>query len=172
MAPLPLLKIAAVLWKEVSKPLAAYIKKEAHLHPTLRTFSMMLGRNHELLVSQVEHVWEHKRWNRNPKPIPESAQFSVGADLIVNGFLLSTAISLVLFEYWRASVQKEAENVERAAKKLAKSALREARLLDIERAVARLEAKVMEDGLWMEDMHAKSESLERRMASERERELQ
>jgi hypothetical protein len=40
MAPLPLIKIGAVLWKEVSKPLAAQIKLFANSHPSVRRLAM------------------------------------------------------------------------------------------------------------------------------------
>ena len=132
--------------------MAASIKHHAHSHPLLRKFSMMLGRNYEVFVGNVEYLWEHKRVNPNPKLVADSIAFTVGADLISQGFLISTALSLVLFEYWRGSVQKEAESAERAARKSAKNALREARLLDMERNIADLHTRVIVNELELEDL--------------------
>jgi len=116
---------------------------------------MMLGRRYEFFVSQVEYMWEHKRVNPHPKSVSDSTAFSVGADLMSQGFLLSTALSLVLFEYWRGLLHKDAENAERAARKSAKNALREARLLDMERSIAELHVRVLESEMASEDKAAR-----------------
>jgi hypothetical protein len=157
MAPLPLLKIFAVLFKEVSKPLAAGIKNYAKGHPAFRGFALTLGRYHEYASQHVEALWASggRARLRELKPVPEQTAFAVGADLMSQGFLLSSAIALVYVEYARANQVKEAEAREKAEREAAKSAIREARLQDIERQVAELQCRVQVAELAREDAAAR-----------------
>jgi hypothetical protein len=153
MAPLPLIKIFAVLFKEVSKPIASGIKNYAKTHPVFRAFALTTGRSHEYLSQHVEVLWASggRARLKELRPVPEQTALTVGADLMSQGFLLSTAIGLVWFEYARANQAKEAETREKAEREAAKSAIREARLLDIERQVADLSARLQVAELRMED---------------------
>jgi hypothetical protein len=155
MAPIPLIKIGAVLWKEVSKPLAVQIKHYAQHHPLVRRLAMGLGRFHEHASQQLESVWAGKGLVRALRPVSESSAFSVGTDLLSQGFMLSTAVALVYFEYWRADQQKALEAVDKAARKAAKNALREARLLDLERNLADLQARLVIEELQVVDLRAR-----------------
>jgi hypothetical protein len=153
MAPLPFIKIFAVLFKEVSKPLASSIKNFAKTHPTFRGFALATGRYHEYFSQHVEVLWASggRTRLRELKPVPEQTALTVGADLMSQGFLLSTAMGLVWLEYARANQTKEAEAREKAEREAAKSAIREARLLDIERQVADLQCRLVVAELRAED---------------------
>lgn len=76
------------------------------------------------------------------KPINDAHALTVGADLVSQSFLLSTAIGLVLLEYWRSSTSAALAAQEKAAEKAVRQAAKEARLAGIEAAVLRLEADV------------------------------
>jgi hypothetical protein len=155
MAPLPLIKIGAVLWKEISKPLASKIKEYATSHPFVRTLAMSLGRMHEQASQQLESMWAGRGFVRSLRPVSESTAFSVGTDLLSQGFMLSTAIGIVLFEYWRADQQKAVETAEKAAQKAARRALKEARLRDLERNLADLQARLTVEELHIEDLQSR-----------------
>jgi hypothetical protein len=156
MAPLPLIKIGAVLWKELSKPLAVQIKLFANTHPIVRRLAMGLGRAHEQASQQLESAWAGKGFLGALKPVSESAAFTVGTDLLSQCFMLSTAIGLVWFEYYRGDEQKRVEGLDKAARKAAKNALREARLRDLERNLADLQARLVVAELAAEDLLGRS----------------
>ncbi len=156
MAPLPLIKVGAVLWKELSKPLAAYIKQYAQTHPLVRRLAMALGRAHEQASQQVESAWSGKGFLPALKPVSESTAFAVGADMLSQGFMLSSAVGLVCLEYWRADQQKALDSADSKARKAAKHALREARLLDLERNLADLQARLLVEELQSEDLRSRA----------------
>lgn len=157
MAPLPLIKIFAVLFKELSKPLAASLKNYAASHPAFRALALTLGRAHEHLSQHVETLWASggRVRLRAVRPVPDPVAFTVGTDLMSQGFLLSSALGLVWLEYARGAVAKDAETREKAAREAARAALHEARLLDIERCVAELQARLAEAELGAEDRAAR-----------------
>jgi hypothetical protein len=163
MAPLPLIKIGAVLWKELSKPLAAQIKLLATSRPLLRRMAMGLGRLHEQASQQLESAWAGKGFLRALKPVSESSAFTVGTDLLSQGFMLSSAIALVYLEYYRSDEQKRIEGLDKAARKAAKNALREARLRDLERNLADLQARLLVAELGAEDLLARSRAPPRQL---------
>lgn len=51
-------------------------------------------------------------WKRKFRPLPESKAVSLFADVVGDAFILSVAMGLLLFEYWRSS-QKPDANLER-----------------------------------------------------------
>ena len=157
MAPLPLLKIFAVLLKEASKPLAAAIKRHAHDNVRFRSLSMALGRSYEQAAYRLELMFLSKGRVQagSFKAVPDAHAFTVGTDLITQGFLLSTALSLVVVEYWRSQLVKDAETAEKAAVKAAKRAVKEARLKSLESSVAELQARLFLSELAAEDAAAR-----------------
>ena len=140
----PQIKIFAVLFKEISKPLAASFKTHAKTHPVFRAFALSLGRKHEHLSQHVDALWASggRARLRELKPVPEQTAFTVGTDLMSQGFLLTTAVGLIWLEYARSAEAKDAEAREKAEREAAKSAIREARLQDIERSIAELQVRV------------------------------
>ena len=54
MAPLPLFKLAAVLLKELSKPLAAEVKRRTQEHPGAKRATIIVGRFWEGLSQRAE----------------------------------------------------------------------------------------------------------------------
>ena len=51
-------------------------------------------------------------WKRKFRPLPESKAVSLFADVVGDAFILSVAMGLLIFEYWRSS-QKPDANLER-----------------------------------------------------------
>ena len=154
MAPLPLIKIGAVLWKELAKPLAVQIKLVANSHPSVRRLAMGLGRAHEQASQQLESAWAGKGLLRALKPVSESTAYTVGADLLSQGFMLSTAIGLVYLEYWRSALDKRQTDLNAAAAKAARGAIREARLRDLEKNLAEVQARAAALEQALEDLQA------------------
>jgi hypothetical protein len=90
------------------------------------------------------------------KPINDSHALSVGADLISQSFVLSSALGLVLLEYYRSSVasaaaaaQKKEEKEARQVVKEARLAAIETRLVDMDRRLAALEQQHQQHGSWL-----------------------
>jgi hypothetical protein len=154
MAPLPLIKIAAVFFKEISKPIAASLKAHAHTHPRFRGFAIALGRNYELASQRVEALLSKGPRNAlaktSFKPVPEQQAFTVGTDLLTQAFLLSTAIGLVVLEYVRAQNAKDAESAEKATQKAIRRSAKEARLVELERSLADVSSRLMTAELALE----------------------
>lgn len=138
MAPLPLFKIFAVLFKEVSKPLAASLKRYASEHAMLRDAAILLGRNYEHGVQRTEVLWSGKGRIKpgSFKPIPDAHALTVGADLLTQGFLLSTAIGLACAEYWRSLMVRDAERAATAERKAERRVVKDERLRSLESDVA------------------------------------
>ena len=109
MAPLPLIKIFAVVFKEVSKPLAASIKLHAQTHPRARALATTLGRAYETASARLALSLEGNKL-ATAKPVADSHALSTGAELVAQGFLLASAMGLVLAEYWRSAWTKAAED--------------------------------------------------------------
>ena len=136
MAPLPLLKIVAVLLKEISKPIAASIKRHAVTHPAFRTFTMSLGRSYEAGTQRVEALFAGRRLSGAPtRDINDQHALTVGADLVSNSFLLSLAVTLVVVEYSRAEAKKAEEKRDATERKAARQAVKEARLAALEQSI-------------------------------------
>lgn len=157
MAPLPLFKIAALLFKEISKPLAAELKSAVKNHQRLRGATIWLGRHYEVLSHNVERL-------RNRQavlgPISESHALTVGADLAAQAFLVSTGILLLLIEYFRGLNQKAAEDMEKLRKKLQHQATKEIRLRSLEHQITRTQARVVELEKLLADEQARAAELE------------
>lgn len=154
MAPLPLIKIAAVFFKEISKPIAASLKAHAHTHPRFRGFAIALGRNYELASQRLEALLSKgprgALSKTNFKPVLEQQAFTVGTDLLTQTFLLSTAIGLVVLEYVRAQHAKDAESAEKATQKAIRRSAKEARLVELERTLADLSSRLVSAELALE----------------------
>ena len=141
MAPLPFIKLAAVLLKEVSKPLAAEIKRKAQEHAYAKRLAIVLGRSWERVGQRAENFVRGHRV-KELKPINDTHALSVGADLISQSFLISTAIALILVEYWRSSTAAAAAAEIQKKEKAVRQAAKEMRLAAIEASIARLESDV------------------------------
>lgn len=161
MAPLPLLKIFAVLFKEISKPIASSIKRQAVDHPQFKALTMSLGRSWENGTQRVERLFSGNK-EKTLKPVTDAQALHQGADLISQGFLLSTAIGLVCFEYWRGLQTKEEEKATAAAKKAKRVAVKEARLQRIEDDITGLTTR-------MQSMEAAIQQLEAQVQQQAQR---
>jgi optic atrophy 3 protein len=139
MAPLPLFKLGALLFKEAVKPIASYLKSEAKEHPKMKEVAILAGRRWELVTQRFEHFVKAPRGAIfQSKPINEVQALSVGADLIAQSFLLTIALGLVMVEYTRGIRAKEAEDALKKNQKIQRQALKEERLRRIEVALERL----------------------------------
>lgn len=143
-----------MLFKEVSKPIANKIKSSAHTHPYFRGIAISLGHNYEVGVQHVDSLIAGRGRLSAVKPVSEAQAFTVGTDLITQGVLLSAALGFLLFEYWRASEIKEAETIEKAAKKAARQAIKEARFVEIERTLASLSSRLTVTELEIESIRS------------------
>jgi uncharacterized membrane protein YgcG len=141
MAPLPLIKIGAVLFKEVSKPLAAGVKRQATEHPGLRRVATALGRAYESGAQRVERAFSANRL-APLKAVSDSHALSVGADLLAQGFLVGTAIGFVVWEYNRSAAAKAADDRGKEARKLERQRRKNAALAALAAEVAATRARL------------------------------
>ena len=145
-----------MLFKEVRKPIANKIKSSAHTHPLFRGFAVALGHKYEVGVQHVDSLIAGRGRLLVVKPVSEAQAFTVGTDLITQGVLLSAALGFLLFEYWRASELKEAETIEKAAKKSARQAVKEARFIEIERTLASISSRLASTELEIESIRSQA----------------
>jgi len=158
VAPLPLIKIAAVLFKEVSKPIAGAIRHQAHARPRFRAAAVALGRAWEAAGQHAEAALAGRRLAA-ARPVSEANAFATGTELVTQGVLLAAALSFVLFEYVRSVEAKDAETLDKAVKKAARQAVKEARLVELERSVADAAARAAVAELALEALLARSPPL-------------
>ncbi len=142
-----------MLFKEISKPIANQIKSQAHIHPRFRGFAVSLGRGYELSVQHIEALVAGRRLLA-PKAVAEQQAFTVGTDIITQSVLLSTALGFLIYEYWRAHEIKEAESIEKSAKKAARQAVKEVRLVELERTLASVSSRLSVAELELESLRA------------------
>lgn len=69
------------------------------------------GHSHPKKAESRTRKWTSV-WNRKFRPLPESKAVSLFADVVGDAFILSVAMGLLIFEYWRSS-QKPDANLER-----------------------------------------------------------
>jgi hypothetical protein len=85
------------------------------------------------------------------KPVTDSHALSVGAELVAQGFLLATAMGLVVAEYIRSAWIKQLEDAEKERKSMEKEAKAETRLRALEKEVVEATAllrKVQKEQSW------------------------
>lgn len=141
MAPLPVIKIFAVLFKEISKPLASYIRSQSLAHPIARRLATGLGRHWESASQRLAFAMEGNKL-ATVKPVTDSHALSVGAELVAQGFLLATAMGLVVAEYIRSAWIKQLEDAEKERKSMEKEAKAETRLRALENEVIEARAQL------------------------------
>jgi len=142
MAPLPFIKIFAVLFKEISKPLASYIRSQSLAHPVARRLATGLGRHWESASQRLAFAMEGNKL-ATVKPVTDSHALSVGAELVAQGFLLSTAMGLVVAEYIRSAWIKQLEDAEKERKSMEKEAKAEMRLRALENDVIEARSQIV-----------------------------
>ena len=141
MAPLPLIKLAAVLFKELAKPLAGRAKTYAREHPQFKGATMRVGRWWDSNAQRIE-AWVARRPFTKATPISDENALASGAELASQTFLVSTALLLVLAEYVRSSyAAEEAERVKAAAKETRRAA-KEKRMAALELSLDNLHARL------------------------------
>jgi optic atrophy 3 protein len=143
MAGLPLAKIFAVFLKEAAKPVAGQLKKYAVDHPVFRRLTMGVGRAYENGTQRIEIAFRGHHV-RSLKPVPDAHALTVGADVVSQSFLLSVAIGIVVFEYWRSDKQKRIENAVKKKEKQERQAAKEVRMKALEDRIAELEKRLHE----------------------------
>jgi hypothetical protein len=138
-----------------SKPVAGQLKRYALDHHDLKKVTMAVGRGYESFTQRIEIAFRGHHV-KNLKPIPDAHALTVGADLLSQSFLLSIAIGLVVFEYWRNERIKRVDTAVKKREKAERQAAKEARLRAIEDRIAELEASMTkeESGLLSSTMAA------------------
>jgi hypothetical protein len=134
---------------------AAQLKRYALDHHDLKKVTMTVGRGYESFTQRIEIAFRGHHV-KNLKPIPDAHALTVGADLISQSFLLSIAIGLIVFEYWRNERIKRVDTAIKKREKAERQAAKETRLRALEDRIAELEARMTkeESGLLSSTMAA------------------
>lgn len=117
MVAFPVVKLGALLLKQVSKPLATALKNKAKKSYFFRTYICMPP-------AQMYHWWDVRlrMWSMNlgkPTQIPklnESMAIDLGAELLGEFFIFTTAAGLLIAEYTRSTMKESAKEAERQAR--------------------------------------------------------
>jgi len=101
--PLPLLHLGYLAIRQVSKPLAAYIKQEAKTHPLLRSYILLPPAQLYHRLDVRLKLWQHNLGIQptTVKPLNEEMAVEVAADMLGELIIFSIASSLVIFEFLR-----------------------------------------------------------------------
>lgn len=143
MASLPLFKIGVILFKEMAKPIAAQIKTYAVEHGEFKRVTMTLGRGWEGFSQRVEIMFRgHKL--KELKAITDAHALTVGADVVSQSFLISVAVLLVLFEFYRGNAAKVVETAAKAEEKRKRQEAKEARFKAMEATLQSAHARITE----------------------------
>jgi chaperonin cofactor prefoldin len=107
---LPLIKVAALIVKSASKPIAKKIKNQAARSPLLHRYIIAGARFWHRLEGKMQ-IFVGER-SKTVKELNPQAAIDLGAELISEGFLLSVAIGLLLLENSRSSTKEETKKAE------------------------------------------------------------
>lgn len=118
MAPFPLIKLGYLAIRQVSKPIANYIKKSAKSNPFFRTWICMPP-------AQLYHWWEVNFRLRmmglgrakHVEPLTEKEAIELGGEMLGEFVVFSIAAVVLVLEYQRSS-RKEAAKEERLEREL------------------------------------------------------
>ncbi|GAB0093141.1 Putative OPA3-like protein CG13603 [Sergentomyia squamirostris] len=110
----PAAKLGVLLLKQISKPIANYLKNQAKSSPLFRQYICMPP-------AQFYNWWEvkAKMWSMNlgkptqVQPLNEAMAIELGANLLGEVIIFAIGAGLLILEYARQS-KKEAANTERA----------------------------------------------------------
>ena len=118
MAGLPVLKLAGLLIKTVSKPVTTRIKSEANKHPNFSAICTWVGQGVHQISSRINVFAKGYRFI-GAKPLPEDQALKDGIDFITETLLFVIAGGILVVEYNRsetknalkatATAKKEAE---------------------------------------------------------------
>lgn len=102
---------------------------------------MAVGRAYENGTQRIEIAFRGHHV-KSLKPVPDAHALTVGADVVSQSFLLSVAITIVVFEYWRSDKQKRIENAVKKKEKQERQAAKEVRMKQLEDRIAALEQRL------------------------------
>ncbi|KAK1747781.1 OPA3 family protein [Skeletonema marinoi] len=104
MAPaaLPLAKLAGLLIKTISKPVAKQIKHSAIKYGTSRSALMSVGQASHAITTRMT-IWSSGYKVRSISKLEDEAALSRGADLLSEAIVFSVAAGVTTYEYLRSS---------------------------------------------------------------------
>eukprot|EP01036_Dinobryon_divergens_P023775 gene23775-32160_t len=132
MAPLPLLKLAAMFVKQLSKPIASRLKVEAARSQGMSDSCASVGQVAHQITSRISILASGYRIV-GVKPLPYETAVADGITVISESIMYTIAGSIIIYEY--------ARNESKNAKKAAQAAEQEARFrTDLEEKFANIAA--------------------------------
>ncbi|XP_071787269.1 optic atrophy 3 protein homolog [Asterias amurensis] len=145
-AAFPVIKLASLAIKQISKPLAKRIQLMAKTRPFIRKYICMPP-------AQLHHWMEINLKMRilglgkasSVKPLSEEAAVELGAEIIGETFLFSVAVGTISFEYFRQQRKEQEHEGEQTS------------------AISELQSRVEELGIFVEQQDAKIRELQRNM---------
>ncbi|XP_078151390.1 uncharacterized protein LOC144546718 [Carex rostrata] len=109
---LPTAKLASLVLKSISKPIAARLKQQAGVHPKFRNLIVSLAQaNHRITTTLQRQLYGHIT-TAEIRPLNEEKAVQAAVDLIGELFVFSVAGGLVIFEVQR-SARSEARKEEK-----------------------------------------------------------
>ncbi|GFO50515.1 optic atrophy 3 protein homolog [Plakobranchus ocellatus] len=118
MAPFPLIKLGYLAIRQISKPIANYIKRQAKSSPFIRTWICMPP-------AQLYHWWEvniHLRMMglgkaKNVEKLTDKEAIELGGEMLGEFIIFSVAAVILVLEYQRGA-RREAAKEEKLDKEL------------------------------------------------------
>eukprot|EP00160_Parvularia_atlantis_P020793 Unigene8759_Nuclearia_a/m.26817 Unigene8759_Nuclearia_a/g.26817 ORF Unigene8759_Nuclearia_a/g.26817 Unigene8759_Nuclearia_a/m.26817 type:complete len:206 (+) Unigene8759_Nuclearia_a:44-661(+) len=117
MPALPLIKVVALLARQVSKPLANMIKSRAKSHPAFTRFAISSARAYnQLEVRMRRRVLGLKTQNAPVRPLDDETSLDLAADMLGEIVLFGLAGGILYFEYARQKAGEAAKEAELRAR--------------------------------------------------------
>jgi hypothetical protein len=102
----PIAKLGALLLRQVSKPIANYVKERAKQSPVFRSYVMPPAQFYNQCEVKMKMYFMNISKADKIEPLSETVAIELGSNLLGEGIIFCIAASLLLFEYNR-QVRKE-----------------------------------------------------------------
>ncbi|KAL7514532.1 hypothetical protein ACHAXN_011759 [Cyclotella atomus] len=138
MAPLPLAKLAGLLIKTLSKPVAKRIKSQMIKYDVTRDGLIWVGQSTHVLTTRMT-IWSSGYKVRSINPLEEGEALSRGADILSESFIFFVSGAIVVYEYHRSSEKEKLKEAARLQKIRDDASILQAKLVSLDRRLDALE---------------------------------
>ncbi|XP_067941571.1 optic atrophy 3 protein homolog [Watersipora subatra] len=102
--PFPVIKLFSLFIKQLSKPLAGYIKRKAKEHHSIRTYLCIPPAQFHHRIDVKLRMWSAgagRSKSLKIAPLSEAAAIDIGAEMLGELFIFTVGAGVIAMEYWR-----------------------------------------------------------------------
>lgn len=139
MVQLPIAKLASLLIKTLSKPMAKRVKHNFKKNEVSQNFLVNIGQLTHNVTTRMT-IWSSGYKVRSIQPLEKEAALSAGADFIGEAFIFGVAGAIVVWEYDKS----KKKDTDKELKNLQREKSQQNRLMDLEKRMSRIEQNLAE----------------------------